>query len=68
MVSIDDDFITLADVNHNTLNHNRLNRDKVGSDDSKVVAVHGDSESVVDTGIDKAEEMTLASSNLDLEV
>ena len=68
MVSINDHFVALANIDHDTFNHNRLNRDKVGSDDGKVMSIHGYTESVVDTGVDKAEKVTLASSDLDLEV
>jgi len=68
LISINDDFIALANVDHDTLNNDRLNRDKVGSDDSKVMTVHGHTEGVVNTGVDEAEEMTLASCDLDLEV
>jgi len=66
LVGVDDDFVSLTDVDQDRFHDDRLGGNEVGSDDLKLMTVNGDTDGVVNRHVDQAEKMLL--SRLDLEV
>jgi len=68
LVGVDDDFVSLTDVEEDGLDSDGLDRDQVGGDDLEGVAVKRDTNGIVNGHVDDAEEVLLAGGELDVEV
>ena len=55
LIGVDDDFVALADVDHECVNHDRLHRDEISSQDLHLMAVKRHSHRRVHRRVDESE-------------
>lgn len=67
-VGVENDFVSLTNVEQDRVDVDGLDGDEVGGDDFKLVTINGNTEGVVNGHVDETEEMLLARSNLEVEV
>ncbi|KAI7341518.1 putative multicopper oxidase, type 1 [Hortaea werneckii] len=60
LVGLDDNVVTLTNTDENRLYVERLDRDEIGGHDSHVVAIKGDSDVVVNRGVNETQAVLLA--------
>ena len=68
LVSVDDDFVSLTDVDQDRVHEDGLDGDEVGGDDLKWVTVNRDTDGVVNRHVDETEKVLLALLNLEVEI
>jgi len=68
LVGIDNNFVSLTDVDQDRVHEDGLGGDEVGSDNLKLMSVNGYTDSVVDRHVDETEKVLLALLDLKVEV